>query len=73
MLPVSVEHKEEKEEKKKNYICEENSYNSFSRTFTLPENLKEDDVNTLYENGVLKLDIAKNTIALSKTKEISVV
>lgn len=73
MLTVSAERKEEKEEKKKNYICEENSYNSFSRTFTLPENLKEDDINTLYEKGVLKLDIAKKAIAVSKTKEISVV
>ncbi len=73
MLTVSAERKEEKEEKKKNYTRQEYSYNSFSRSFTLPENAKEDDIKAYYENGVLKLDIAKKAIAVSKTKEIAVV
>lgn len=72
MLTVSAEHKEEKEEKKKNYTRQEYSFNSFSRTFTLPENVKEDDIKAKYENGVLKLDIAKKTIAVSKTMEIAI-
>ncbi len=73
ILTVSAERKEEKEEKKKNYTRQEYSYNSFSRSFTLPENVKEDDIKARYENGVLKLDVAKKTIAVSKAKEISVI
>lgn len=73
MLTVSAEKEEEKEEKKKNYTRQEYSYNSFSRSFSLPENAKEDDIKARYENGVLKLDVAKKSIAVSKVKEIAVV
>lgn len=73
MLTVSAERKEEKEEKKKNYTRQEYSYNSFSRSFTLPENAKEEDIKARYENGVLKLDIAKKALSVSKAKEIAVV
>lgn len=73
MITVSAERKAEKEEKKKNYTRQEYSYNSFSRTFNLPENAKEEEIKAHYENGVLKLDIAKKALAVSKTKEIAVV
>lgn len=73
VLTVSAERKEEKEEKKKNYTRQEYSYNSFSRSFALPENAKIEDIKARYENGVLKLDIAKKAVAVSKTKEIAVV
>ena len=41
MLTISSEKKEEKEEKEKNYTRKEFSYSSFSRSFTLPENVNE--------------------------------
>ncbi|HNR19300.1 MAG TPA: Hsp20/alpha crystallin family protein [Bacteroidia bacterium] len=72
MITVSAERKEEKEEKKKTYTRQEYSYNSFSRTFTLPDNAKEDDIKASYENGVLKLDIAKKALTVSKAKEIAI-
>ncbi len=72
VLTVSSERKEEKEEKKKNYTRQEYSYSSFSRSFTLPENAKEDDVKATYENGILKLNVAKKEVAVSKKKEIEI-
>jgi len=72
ILTISAEHKEEKEEKKKNYTRQEYSYNSFSRSFTLPENVKEDDITAHYADGVLKLDVTKKVAATSKAKEIAV-
>ena len=35
------------------------SFNSFSRSFTLPENTKQDKVSAKYENGILKITIPK--------------
>lgn len=73
ILTISAEKKEEKEEKKKNFTRKEFSYNSFTRSFTLPENVKEDDIKAHYEDGVLKLNLAKKTMTVSKAKEIAVV
>lgn len=72
VLTISAECKAEKEEKKKNYTRQEYSYNSFSRSFTMPADVKEDDMKALYEDGVLKLTIAKKATAVSRAKEISV-
>lgn len=69
MLTISSEKKEEKEEKEKNYTRKEFSYSSFSRSFTLPENVNEEDVKAYYEDGILKLHIAKKAIGTSKPKK----
>jgi HSP20 family protein len=72
ILNISAETKAEEEEKKKNFTRREFSYNSFSRSFTLPENASEDKIEAKYENGVLKLDLAKKALAAPKKKEIAV-
>ena len=72
MITISAERKEEKEEKKKNYTRQEYNYNSFSRSFSLPDDVKEDDVKAHYEDGVLRLSIARKAIAVSKAKEIAI-
>lgn len=71
-LTISAERKEEKEEKKKNYTRQEYSYNSFSRSFTMPEDAKEEDIKAQYLDGELKLSIAKKAVTVSKVKEIEV-
>ena len=74
VITISAERKEEKEEKKKNYTRQEYSYNSFSRSFSMPDDTKEDDVKAHYEDGVLKLSIARKALASApKAKEIAVV
>ena len=73
ILTISAERKEEKEEKNKNYTRQEYSYNSFSRSFTMPDDAKEEDIKAHYEDGMLKLSIAKKAVAVSKAKEIAVV
>ena len=69
MLTISSEKKEEKEEKEKNYTRKEFSYSSFSRSFTLPENVNEEDVKAYYEDGILKLHIAKKASGVTKPKK----
>lgn len=72
VLTISSEQKSEKETKDKNYTRKEFSYSSFSRSFTLPENAKEDDIKAVYENGVLKLVLTKNSVSVSKARQIAV-
>lgn len=71
-LVVSAEKKEEKMEKEKNYTRQEYNYNSFMRSFTLPENAKAEDIKAHYEDGILRLSVAKKVITVSKAKEIAV-
>jgi len=60
ILHLSAEKREEKEEKEENFTRKEFSYNSFSRSFTLPENVNdEDNINAKYKNGILKLTLTK--------------
>jgi HSP20 family protein len=72
VLTISSEKKSEKEQKDRNYTRKEFNYTSFSRSFTLPENAKEDDIRANYENGVLKLSVAKTQTHFVKAKEIAV-
>lgn len=60
-LTISSEKKEEKEEKsqEKNYIRREFSFSSFSRSFTLPENVDAERISARYEEGMLKVHLPK--------------
>ncbi|MCD9015125.1 Hsp20/alpha crystallin family protein [Parachryseolinea silvisoli] len=60
MLKISADKKEEKSEKHGGYSRQEYSFNSFIRTFALPENVKEGNVDAKYENGVLRVSIPKS-------------
>ena len=61
MLIISSEKEEQKEEtrKKDNYIRKEFNYQSFFRSFSLPEYIDEDKVEASYKDGILHVTIAK--------------
>lgn len=61
MLMISSEKKEEKEEtrKKDNYVRKEFNYQSFYRSFSLPEYIDESKVEASYKDGILHVEIAK--------------
>jgi len=59
-LTVSGERKFSNEKKEKNYHSIETQYGSFSRSFTLPENVDGTKVNAKYNNGILELTIPKD-------------
>lgn len=44
-------------------------YSLFSRSFNLPTNTKDEDINARYEDGILKLAIAKNQESNGKTRK----
>jgi HSP20 family protein len=68
-LTISAEKKDEKEQKENNYTRREFGYTSFSRTFSLPENIHEEDIKAHYEDGVLKLSLAKKELSQVKPKK----
>lgn len=62
-LNISVSKETSSEEKDKNFMRQEFSYESFNRTFSLPENIKIDKTDARYENGLLKVTLPKSESA----------
>lgn len=69
LLTVSAESRQESEKKEDNYTRREFGYTSFSRAFNLPANTNEEDISAKYEEGILKLSIAKKQQGESKLKK----
>ena len=60
MLTIIAEKEETKEEKEEeNYTRKEYNYSSFSRSFTLPQEVNREKIEASYEDGVLKLVLPK--------------
>jgi len=73
LLTISAETKVEEEEVKKNFTRKEFSFNSFTRSFTLPDNVNEEKIDANYENGILKLHLGKKVMTkVPAKKEIAV-
>lgn len=74
MLTISSEKEENKEEKDARHTRKEYSYSSFRRSFTLPGTVKQDNIDAVYEDGVLKVTLPKKEEAkkASLSKHISV-
>ena len=71
VLTISSEKKEEKEETKDNYTRREFYYNTFTRSFTLPENVDIENIKADYKNGILTLTLPKKEEA-KVTREIKI-
>lgn len=70
ILTISGERKLENEEKKEHFHRIERQYGRFIRSFTLPGSVDPDSINAEFENGVLKIIIAKREEA--KPKQIRI-
>jgi HSP20 family protein len=69
-LEIRGETKQETEEKRGDYYYKERSYGSFQRSLTLPVEIKADETEATFENGVLKLKMPKAEQA--KAKQIKI-
>ncbi|MEN8225542.1 MAG: Hsp20/alpha crystallin family protein [Bacteroidota bacterium] len=72
VLTISVEQKEMTEGKEKNYTRREFRYDSFSRSFSLPEVVNQEKIKADYKNGVLSVTLPKSEEAKIKGKEIKI-
>lgn len=74
LLTISAESESRKEEKDEKYSRQEYNYNSFSRSFHLPEGVSKEGIEAQYDDGVLKVRLPKNEDAKKngKNQEIPV-
>jgi HSP20 family protein len=72
VLTVSSEKKTENVEEGKKFSKREYSYNSFSRSFTLPESADHSKIEADYADGILTLTITKKEEAKFQSREIAV-
>ena len=70
VLTISGERKFEKDVKDESFHRVERSYGTFSRSFTLPGNVKYDQVEAKFDNGVLALTLPKREEAKPRKIEI---
>lgn len=67
ILIISSEREEEKEEtKRENFYRREFNYQSFYRSFNLPEYIDENKIEATYKDGILHVSIAKKEGARKK-------
>jgi HSP20 family protein len=59
MITISCEKEESKEEKEAKYTRNEYNFTSFTRSFTLPDEINKEKIDARYEDGILKLVLPK--------------
>ena len=67
MLTISSEKEEDKEDRNEKYTRKEYSYSSFSRSFTLPEDVKQEAIDARYADGVLHITLPRKEEAKKAT------
>ena len=74
VLTISSEKKEEKEDKDDNYARREFAYQSFQRSFTVPQNSVDGDkIQASYNDGILNIKLPKREeIKPKPAKEIKI-
>src|SRR4051812_33080076 len=74
ILTISSEKEETKDENGHLYTRREYSFSSFTRSFTLPDEVNKEKIDAVYEDGVLKLSVPKKEEAkrLTASKNIMV-
>lgn len=70
VLNISVEQQNENKEADKRFSKREFSYSSFVRSFTLPDLADQSRIDAAYEDGVLRVDIAKKEEAKMASHQI---
>ena len=67
-LSVAIENKMEhkEEDKKQHYLRREFSYSNFEQSYTLPDDVKKEEISAKVENGILTVTMPKETKAEQK-------
>ena len=72
LLTVKAERKDEKEVKNDDYFFSERSYGSFQRSFNVGDNIKVEDINAEYKDGVLHVTFTKPELPHKEVKKIEI-
>lgn len=69
LLTVSSEQEQNEEEKNKKFTRKEYSYASFSRSFTLPDEVNREKIEANYTDGILHIVLPRNTNGKKETSK----
>lgn len=70
-LEITARHRENKEEKKENYVCRERKFGSFSRSFDMT-GIDTEAISAGYQDGILSLHLPKRIPVQPEAKRIEV-
>jgi HSP20 family protein len=70
LLSISSSMEEDQVTEKAKFTRREFSYNSFKRTFTIPDSVDPSNIEAHYSEGVLKLSLPKRKEALPQPKKL---
>ena len=70
VLNISGSKKAEKKEESKNVYIDELSYGEYKRSFRLSDEVEHDNIKAAFEDGILKLELAKKEKAKPKLIDI---
>ncbi|MBU0993183.1 MAG: Hsp20/alpha crystallin family protein [Proteobacteria bacterium] len=70
ILTLKATRNYDKEINEKNFYRKERAFGTFKRSFTLPENVNPETINAEFQDGVLKIEVAKPEE--KKAKQIAV-
>ncbi len=72
ILMLKGERKSKKEVKKEDYYKMESSFGSFTRSFTLPNNIDAENIHAESKEGVLEITLPKKEIKYDTAKQIKI-
>ena len=72
VVTIRGEKKSEREEKKGELHLRERSFGTFTRSFRMPENVKEDGISARFDKGVLTLTLPKTEKSQPQARKIEV-
>jgi HSP20 family protein len=72
VLTISGERKTKEEVKEEDYYKSESSFGSFTRSFTLPDNVDTENIHAENKDGVLEITVPKKEKALEEKKSIKI-
>lgn len=72
LLTISYEKKDEAKSEEYKTLRREFSYRSFKRSFTLTDDVKAENIEAKYENGILKIFIPKTEPAQNGNRQINI-
>jgi len=72
VLKLSSTKETKKEEKDKKHLVSERYYQSFERSFSLPEDVDEEKISGEFADGILTLTLPKKEVAKPKAIEVKI-
>jgi HSP20 family protein len=72
VLTISAKQESKNEKKEENFVCREFNYNSFERSFSLPEDVDASKITAGYNNGILTIEVPHSEARSKVQKTIKI-